>query len=395
MATTKRTNIELQIFFKKQLKRLTKFCFEFDNRNEDAALIIAGILRTLLHDSTTNKNFDTRLIKQTEVLKKCCYDKNNFKDLKIFKDFQKLASSINDQVKNAQKTKVVSKSLLTLLNANNVNFLDTSIKPKAATAYYHIAAPNEFINDILFKHNLPYLGLCAKEVFINDKITHLKYIPLFKHPNFKIDFTKSYSKIAKTSFDNWWNGDVFDNFNGFTLTRKDLILSVTNLDGYAHIDENIKPEYETFKKADTITLQSPKVKIFSTYRNIPINPTIRQIAFELIYTIDNELRHLLDKSNLNFDPTPFSLKLTFEVTIDSMEKEGLVINTIFSKRPFIQMLQMSSSFIDDPNPNKTFIIHSISQEELKKIIEALTEKKIELRNINIDGRQPVFPRYIC
>lgn len=391
MDSNKKSLFELRKLFNQQRQLLTKFCYEFDHGNENIAIIIAGILRTMLHDAIASKNFDTGLIIQSEEMITICNNKHNFSSSKVFRESQRLAGSISSQIKNAHKAKVVSQSLLSLLNGKNISFLDSTIKPKTAIAYYNIASElsQEIFNDIQTKvrsKQLAYLGLCGKEIFIDKKIIHLKYVPLFRHPNFVIDFSKKYNGIKKVPYEEWWNQEVFDNFNGFTLSRKELILSATNLYGYAHVDEKNKPEYEAFKKQDTIHLQKGTMRVFGTYRNIPIYPTIRQICFEFLYTIENELNHLIDNTSTNFfDSTPIGYKLTFECVIDSIEKESTMMNTIFSIKPFIQNYRQSPSQYrkEDDDHKKTIIIHSVSQEELIRIVKTISENRLEIMNAQI------------
>lgn len=84
------------------------------------------------------------------------------------------------------------------------------------------------------------------------------------------------------SFDDWWTEQVFRSSKAL-LTRKDLVLSVANKDGGAHVDHEVEVKYDDFRKSWSggSTLVGTKSGIHRGYDNIPTYPAIRQIAYEL------------------------------------------------------------------------------------------------------------------
>jgi hypothetical protein len=71
-----------------------------------------------------------------------------------------------------------------------------------------------------------------------------------------------------------------------TLTRKDLVLIVTNRDGGAHFDKEIDEKYVQFRNSSAIghCLVGVHSGARRGYDNIPIYPAIRQIAYELMHS---------------------------------------------------------------------------------------------------------------
>lgn len=151
-----------------------------------------------------------------------------------------------------------STSALTHINKKTINFLDTSFNETS---------------------NTTYLGLVYKYAAnVHDGIGgEVLYKPIFTS-----DFHSKNKNFVL--FDTWWNKVVFKNLNGTSLTRKELILKLANQEGGAHIDKKIDDKYELFSKhySGGITIKGTKSGIVRTFDNIPILPSARQVAFELL-----------------------------------------------------------------------------------------------------------------
>lgn len=78
-----------------------------------------------------------------------------------------------------------------------------------------------------------YFGLVAK---INEN-NRLKVVPLFQQH--LEEWHENYTNLL---FDEWWGMQIIK-INNEVFTRKDLILSVANKDGGAHIDRNLPLSY--------------------------------------------------------------------------------------------------------------------------------------------------------
>lgn len=107
------------------------------------------------------------------------------------------------------------------------------------------------------------------------------YAPLFDHGP---------AGIRKSPFSQWWEGAVISDGKGHKFTRKDLVLTVANTDGGAHVDPALDPAYyaltrnETFGIIRVVPTEDPKVfKRVSTPS--PVAVTLRQIGHETLKTL--------------------------------------------------------------------------------------------------------------
>jgi hypothetical protein len=126
-----------------------------------------------------------------------------------------------------------------------------------------------------------HLGLVRRiNVGVNDgRGGEAKYWPLCDERYFSIPN----EDFALLPFDDWWKQRIFENQSSY-LTRKDLVLAVTNKDGGAHFDNEVDKRYDDFRKtwSGGSSLFGRRSGIKRGYDNIPIYPAIRQIAFELL-----------------------------------------------------------------------------------------------------------------
>jgi len=99
-------------------------------------------------------------------------------------------------------------------------------------------------------------------------------------------FSSSRQHFHWLGFHSWWEEErVFKNDQHF-LTRKDLVLAVTNQDGGAHFDGEVDERYDQFRKPSSggSCLVGRSSGVERGYDNIPIYPAIRQIAYELLHS---------------------------------------------------------------------------------------------------------------
>ena len=156
-----------------------------------------------------------------------------------------------------------STCLLTHLSKKGIRFLSTSTKNTKEKIHLGLVRRiNVGVSD--------GVGGEAKYWPICDE----RYFPSPKEQNF-------------TSFEDWWDIEkVFDSGKS-SLTRKDLVLSVTNKDGGAHFDTKVQSNYDEFRHnwSGGSTLVGINSKLARGYDNIPIYPAIRQIGYELLRTL--------------------------------------------------------------------------------------------------------------
>lgn len=151
-----------------------------------------------------------------------------------------------------------STSLLTLLNKKNILFHDTALDYRPSNV-------------------LPSMCLIMMKI---DSAGASYASPLDEGPPIR------YSK-AKISFDNWWNKIVFHIPGSDSLTRKDLVLAVSNKDGGAHVDLKLNQAYANLTRFNSLGWKS----IVNGKEKDVTNPelySIRQIAHEILKTLKDE-----------------------------------------------------------------------------------------------------------
>lgn len=86
-------------------------------------------------------------------------------------------------------------------------------------------------------------------------------------------------------FDDWWNQIILDDKVNL-FSRKDLILEVADTDGGAHVDHKLNEAYALLTKNHTLSGSLLINGESHPLRNNPVYACIRQIASELLYSID-------------------------------------------------------------------------------------------------------------
>ena len=128
----------------------------------------------------------------------------------------------------------------------------------------------------------PYHGLVVMELSLNPR---WGWMPLL--------YVDEDSVKEKRLFEDWWDTVVLDDEHGNIFTRKDIILTVCNKDGGAHVDPELEEKYVKLEKSKEFAY------IFSVNGNV-IKPrvgagfaSVRQIGFELMMTLSDEFPALL------------------------------------------------------------------------------------------------------
>lgn len=91
-------------------------------------------------------------------------------------------------------------------------------------------------------------------------------------------------------FDTWWNGIVLVDTQRNEFSRRDIVLSLANKDGGAHVDHKIDEAYNNLRKNNT----QGWMTVDDTGRQVPaednVPATMRQIAHELLRTLEPDYR---------------------------------------------------------------------------------------------------------
>lgn len=235
--------IRQQEGFKEIFQDLVDDCIAFDNNVERKAKDIAGRIRTLLKDGP-NKN---------------------------------------------------TISILTQLNRKDVLFKDSAIQYTTNPGFSYFSVTGGFFNNTMSLGNV-YMGLVYKNVNGSINPNSLKNNP--PEFTFKPLFSRdgSIPEIKEKPFNDWWEQIIYeDPFSKYKLSRKDLILSNSEKDGFAHFDEKLNDEYMKFLQSDSLELILNDEKII--FKNNPAKNSIRQIGYEVIETLKQNFNDIITTTN--------------------------------------------------------------------------------------------------
>jgi hypothetical protein len=192
----------------------------------------------------SNKELQEHLEEQIEFLEcsALSYD-NGFEG-----EIKRLAVSVRVLVHDTGN----STSLLTLLGKKNIDFVDTSIP---------------------FDENNKMTHSGLVQMMFGTRGS--KSLPLLDDGQFS----------RATSFDLWWNGIVFVDKDRNEFSRKDIVLSLANKEGGAHVDKNLDTKYADLRKNNSLGWfdVAPDGKHTPSVDQVP--PTMRQIAHETLKTL--------------------------------------------------------------------------------------------------------------
>lgn len=129
-------------------------------------------------------------------------------------------------------------------------------------------------------------------------------------------------------FDTWWNAIIFRDLEGHQISRKNLVVTMANQDGGAHVDPSINEEYSRLSKGKSLgRMYSVDGKKWFDMLSADL-ASVRQIAHEVLkslipnYTKTPQLPKkgiLMGGFKLIYEEKPAK---DFEVTKNSTKKSG-------------------------------------------------------------------------
>lgn len=161
---------------------------------------------------------------------------------------KRLAVCVRVLVHDTQK----STSLLTLLNRKNIQFHDTSI-------------PHEEAN----------VGTHSGLVQLHISKRGSRPLPLLDDGPFG----------RNLNFDPWWNGIVFVDQSRNEFSRKDIVLTLANKEGGAHVDEKLDQKYVDLRKNNSLGWYDVSTDGIETPSADQLPASMRQIAHEVLKTL--------------------------------------------------------------------------------------------------------------
>jgi len=192
----------------------------------------------------SNQDLQEHLNEQLEFIESSAisYD-NGFEG-----EIKRLAVSVRVLVHDTAK----STSLLTLLSKKNVDFVDTSIP---------------------FDENNKMTHSGLVQMSLGNRAS--KALPLLDESPF--------SRTA--TFELWWNGIIFVDKNRNEFSRKDVVLSLANKEGGAHVDKKLDNKYSELRKNNSLSWFDVTADGKQTPSADQVPATMRQIAHETLKTL--------------------------------------------------------------------------------------------------------------
>jgi hypothetical protein len=103
-------------------------------------------------------------------------------------------------------------------------------------------------------------------------------------------------KYRKRSFSNWWERVyIFKDKDGNLFSRKDIVLGVADTDGGAHIDPRLDRAYANLSRFNSLAWRYRTKDGDDKPLASPIPPAIRQIAHEVLKTLQDEFPDLFEE----------------------------------------------------------------------------------------------------
>ncbi|PKF46485.1 hypothetical protein CW664_01710 [Macrococcoides caseolyticum] len=211
------------------------------------------------------------------------------------------------------KSKFICSTIRTLVHEGTSTSLLNRMREKYKIKYLDYA-PEHHKNAIFFVSLLNTADVISNESLIIESLPKVKtiFIPRF------IDYT---ANTSQTDFNHWWNKKILilDTDKGkLSLTRKKLITTMANKDGGSHVDSTVDKYYYDLTRgiSSIYTLTSKPIDEDPYQIGIPIpyplQSMVRQIAHELIISIDSSL-----DLGLNYSPNIKGYKiLSIDINIE-------------------------------------------------------------------------------
>lgn len=174
-----------------------------------------------------------------------------------------------------------STSLLTHLRKKDIEFYDTA-------------------NDLIPDSKIPQAALLITKMQFGTEGDRKYVAPLDEGP------PSRYMK-GKVSFNDWWNKNVITDKKQRKLTRRNLVLYISNKDGGAHIDENLNEIYSDLTRNNSLGVKYIEGDYEEDIEGSEL-ASIRQMTHEVLKSLLEEFPEYSEIFNKYF----ISLKSIFQ-----------------------------------------------------------------------------------
>ena len=116
------------------------------------------------------------------------------------------------------------------------------------------------------------------------------------------DLSPARNKDKKVGFGRWWNRTtMYKDKEGNRFTRRDLVLTVADKEGGAHIDPKLDEAYAKLSRFNSLGWKVYVQGEAKDFRNSPVLPSIRQIAHEVLKTLRDGVVDLYPENDPIFE----------------------------------------------------------------------------------------------
>ncbi len=153
---------------------------------------------------------------------------------------------------------------------NNIQYVDSSIKHRGGISFWHI---ENVSNQVITVNEYIYAGLLKKTMTngLNGKMPTLNFEPLLEANNHGSKWE---------DFDTWYKGQTMFEYGQLKMTRKDIICTLANKEGGAHVDLNYSDDYKYFKEPTMLDINING--LLARFNQNPVYVSVRQIAWEVL-----------------------------------------------------------------------------------------------------------------
>ncbi|MCM3555068.1 hypothetical protein M3697_08115 [Janibacter melonis] len=191
------------------------------------------------------------------------------------REFIRLSSASYDGGYEAEAKRLAVALRVLLHDTGTSNSLLGLLDAKATLKFVDTADP---INPANLLRSHPGLVIMSLG-FDGDRATGSYVAPLGDVPPDRIGVVKG--------FDPWWNTPVLRDSDGEVWSRRDLVLSLANQEGGAHVDPKLSDKYERMVKQNGLGWVSVSGEVEEPLGGNVVAVAVRQIAFEVEQTLQD------------------------------------------------------------------------------------------------------------
>ena len=156
---------------------------------------------------------------------------------------------------------------------NTIQYLDSSIRHRGGLCFWSMANVS---HQTILSNGEIYAGLLRKKMTdgLNGKMPTLDFAPLMGDNSRESQWE---------DFATWYTGQTMFEYRQLKMTRKDIICTLANKEGGAHVDLNYSDDYKYFMEPTMLDININGV--LARFSQNPVYVSVRQIAWEVMKSL--------------------------------------------------------------------------------------------------------------